>query len=45
MEKKELTMPTKYDPQSIEQGRYDWWVNGGFFQAKSEEGKEHSLCK
>ncbi|MGM9926566.1 MAG: valine--tRNA ligase [Bacillus sp. (in: firmicutes)] len=40
MDQKELSMPTKYDPQSIEQGRYDWWVNGGFFQAKSEEGKE-----
>ena len=40
MDQKELSMPTKYDPQSIEQGRYDWWVNGGFFQAKSEEGKQ-----
>jgi valyl-tRNA synthetase len=40
METKELTMPTKYDPQSIEQGRYDWWLKGKFFEAKDDEGKQ-----
>ncbi|WP_203361596.1 valine--tRNA ligase [Bacillus sp. REN10] len=40
MENKELTMPTKYDPQAIEQGRYDWWVNGKFFEAKDDQTKE-----
>ncbi|WML40732.1 valine--tRNA ligase [Neobacillus sp. OS1-2] len=40
METKELTMPTKYDPQSIEKGRYDWWLQGKFFEAKDDEGKE-----
>ncbi|WP_066311562.1 valine--tRNA ligase [Bacillus sp. FJAT-29814] len=40
METKELTMPTKYDPQSIEKGRYDWWLNGKFFEAKDDEGKQ-----
>lgn len=40
METKELTMPTKYDPQTIEQGRYEWWLKGKFFEAKDDEGKE-----
>ncbi|QCJ43639.1 valine--tRNA ligase [Bacillus sp. S3] len=40
METKELTMPTKYDPQSIEKGRYDWWLQGKFFEAKDDEGKQ-----
>ncbi|MBO2537475.1 valine--tRNA ligase [Rummeliibacillus suwonensis] len=33
-------MPTKYDPQSIEQGRYDWWLKGEFFKAQPESGKQ-----
>ncbi|MBT2754569.1 valine--tRNA ligase [Mesobacillus foraminis] len=36
----EIKMPTKYDPQSIEQGRYDWWLNGKFFEAKDDKEKE-----
>ncbi|MFE8696900.1 valine--tRNA ligase [Cytobacillus sp. FJAT-53684] len=40
METKELTMPTKYDPQAIEQGRYDWWLKGKYFEAKDDEKKE-----
>jgi valyl-tRNA synthetase len=40
METKELAMPTKYDPQSIEQGRYEWWLKGKFFEAKSDESKK-----
>ncbi|WP_066363057.1 valine--tRNA ligase [Neobacillus drentensis] len=40
METKELTMPTKYDPQTIEKGRYEWWLKGKFFEAKNDEGKE-----
>ncbi|RHW40650.1 valine--tRNA ligase [Neobacillus notoginsengisoli] len=40
MDQKEISMPTKYDPQSIEQGRYDWWVNGKYFEAKDDETKE-----
>ncbi|PAQ16332.1 valine--tRNA ligase [Bacillaceae bacterium SAOS 7] len=40
MENNELTMPTKYDPQSIEQGRYDWWVNSKVFEAKDDQTKE-----
>ncbi|SIT83360.1 valine--tRNA ligase [Edaphobacillus lindanitolerans] len=34
------SMPTKYDPQSIEQGRYEWWVQGKFFEAQPESGKD-----
>lgn len=40
MESNELTMPTKYDPNAIENGRYDWWVNGKFFEAQSDKEKE-----
>ncbi|RLQ98038.1 valine--tRNA ligase [Falsibacillus albus] len=40
MEQKELTMPTKYDPQSIENGRYEWWLDGKFFEAKNDLEKE-----
>ncbi|CRK84311.1 valine--tRNA ligase [Neobacillus massiliamazoniensis] len=40
METKEITMPTKYDPLSIEKGRYDWWLKGKFFEAKDDEGKQ-----
>ena len=37
---KELTMPTKYDPQSIEKGRYQWWLDGKYFEAQDDKSKE-----
>ncbi|GKU81458.1 valine--tRNA ligase [Niallia sp. NCCP-28] len=40
MEPNEISMPTKYDPKEIEKGRYDWWINNKFFEAKPTEGKE-----
>ncbi|WP_026581884.1 valine--tRNA ligase [Bacillus sp. J33] len=40
MENNELSMPTKYDPQSIEKGRYDWWLEGKFFEAKDDAEKQ-----
>ncbi|MDQ0216749.1 valyl-tRNA synthetase [Oikeobacillus pervagus] len=40
MEQKEISMPTKYDPNAIEEGRYEWWVNGKYFEAKDDETKE-----
>ncbi|AGK55098.1 valine--tRNA ligase [Bacillus sp. 1NLA3E] len=40
MDTKEISMPTKYDPQAIEQGRYDWWLKGKFFEAKDDETKQ-----
>ncbi|WP_203333139.1 valine--tRNA ligase [Planococcus beigongshangi] len=33
------TMSTKYDPQSIEKGRYEWWIQNKYFEAKPESGK------
>ncbi|WP_107950624.1 valine--tRNA ligase [Lysinibacillus parviboronicapiens] len=35
-----ISMPTKYDPQSIEAGRYEWWLQGKFFEAQPDSGKE-----
>lgn len=32
-------MSTKYDSQSIEKGRYDWWIDNKYFEAKPESGK------
>ncbi|PLR93851.1 valine--tRNA ligase [Bacillus sp. T33-2] len=40
MEDNNLSMPTKYEPASIEKGRYDWWLHGGFFQAGKDQEKE-----
>jgi len=40
MENQELSMPTKYDPKAIEDGRYKWWIDGKFFEATPDEGKE-----
>jgi valyl-tRNA synthetase len=40
METKELTMPTKYDPKAIEKGRYEWWLQGKFFEAKDDQDKQ-----
>ncbi|MDP4171122.1 MAG: class I tRNA ligase family protein, partial [Bacillota bacterium] len=40
MEMKDITMPTKYDPQSIEQGRYEWWLKGKYFEAKDDQEKQ-----
>ncbi|MED1674154.1 valine--tRNA ligase [Pallidibacillus thermolactis] len=40
MSEEQISMPTKYDPKLVEQGRYDWWVNGKFFEAKDDESKQ-----
>ncbi len=40
METNELTMPTKYDPNTIERGRYEWWLKGKYFQAPNDQEKE-----
>ncbi len=40
MENQELSMPTKYDPEKIESGRYQWWLDGKFFEAKDDKTKE-----
>ncbi len=36
----QISMPTKYDPNTIEQGRYKWWLEGKYFEAKSDKEKE-----
>ena len=36
----EITMPTKYDPKETEAGRYEWWLNGKFFEADPTSDKE-----
>ncbi|WP_153721350.1 valine--tRNA ligase [Sporosarcina cascadiensis] len=36
----ELTMPTKYDPQAVENGRYDWWLQGKYFESDVKSEKE-----
>ncbi|OCS88437.1 valine--tRNA ligase [Caryophanon tenue] len=38
-EQQNISMPTKYEPQNVEQGRYDWWLEGKFFEAQPESGK------
>ena len=40
MEETNMTMPTKYDPKSIEQGRYDWWLKGKYFEAGDDPKKD-----
>ncbi|QSS99125.1 valine--tRNA ligase [Pontibacillus sp. ALD_SL1] len=40
MENHEVSLPTKYDPNAIEKGRYDYWVDGKFFEAKDDKSKE-----
>jgi valyl-tRNA synthetase len=40
MEHTEKTLPTKYDPKSVERDRYQWWLEGKYFEAKGESEKE-----
>jgi len=40
MSKQTFSMPTKYDPNSIEKGRYEWWVKNKFFEVKDDETKQ-----
>jgi valyl-tRNA synthetase len=40
MEVNNGSMSTKYDHKSIENGRYEWWVQGKFFEAKGDEEKQ-----
>ncbi|WP_279326565.1 valine--tRNA ligase [Bacillus kexueae] len=36
----EHTMSTKYDPNAVEKDRYQFWLEGKFFEAKDDESKE-----
>src|SRR5699024_446130 len=33
-------LPPKYNPQEVEKGRYQFWLDGDFFEAKDDETKE-----
>ena len=35
----EINMPTKYEPKKTEEGRYEWWVKGGYFNAQPDSNK------
>ncbi|KGX89021.1 valine--tRNA ligase [Pontibacillus litoralis] len=39
-QQQEVSLPTKYDPTSVEKGKYDFWVKGKFFEAKDDASKE-----
>ncbi|MFC4320968.1 valine--tRNA ligase [Litchfieldia salsa] len=36
----EINLPTKYDPKTVEEGRYEYWLNGKFFEATGDPKKE-----
>ncbi|MEC1178355.1 valine--tRNA ligase [Metasolibacillus meyeri] len=36
----QLTMSTKYEPNAIEAGRYEWWLSGKFFEAQPKSDKK-----
>ncbi|NIK11233.1 valine--tRNA ligase [Alkalibacillus almallahensis] len=39
-EGQELNMAPKYNPIEVEKDRYQYWVDGKFFEAKNDESKE-----
>lgn len=39
MTTQQTELSTKYDPQSVEKNRYEWWLKGKVFEAKSDETK------
>ncbi|MBN9653848.1 valine--tRNA ligase [Halobacillus sp. GSS1] len=40
MNQQDLSMPTKYDPAAVEKDRYQYWVDGKFFEATGDKNKE-----
>ncbi|MED4453319.1 valine--tRNA ligase [Metabacillus fastidiosus] len=36
----QTTLSTKYDPNAIEKNRYQFWLDGKYFEAKNDEQKE-----
>ncbi|SNZ11435.1 valyl-tRNA synthetase [Terribacillus aidingensis] len=36
----QTALPSKYDPSSIEAGRYQFWLDGKYFEATGDESKE-----
>ncbi|BBU40365.1 valine--tRNA ligase [Aeribacillus pallidus] len=39
MSNSEITLSPKYDPKTVEEDRYAFWLEGKFFEAKDDEGK------
>jgi len=35
-----VTLPTKYDPKAVEENRYQYWLDGKFFEATNDPEKE-----
>lgn len=35
-----MTLPTKYDPKAVEENRYEYWLDGKFFEATNDPEKE-----
>ncbi|MFQ3542609.1 valine--tRNA ligase [Halobacillus rhizosphaerae] len=40
MKETDLSMPTKYDPAAVEKDRYQYWIDGKFFEAERDSKKE-----
>ncbi|WP_102345382.1 valine--tRNA ligase [Bacillus sp. Marseille-P3661] len=40
MSNQEINLSTKYDPKAVEENRYQWWLDGKFFEAKNDETKQ-----
>ncbi|MED4066682.1 valine--tRNA ligase [Priestia megaterium] len=40
MSEKEVTLPTKYDPKAVEENRYQYWLDGKFFETTNDPEKE-----
>ncbi|MFG6116419.1 valine--tRNA ligase [Halobacillus sp. MO56] len=40
MTNQEVSLPPKYDPTTVENGRYKYWVDGKFFEATGDKSKE-----
>src|SRR5690625_3383144 len=39
-EKQNSSLPSKYNPQDVEQDRYQFWLKGKFFEATDDKNKE-----
>ena len=41
----EKNMSTKFNPASIEEGRYQWWIDEGFFKPSGDKkAKPYSIA-
>lgn len=40
LENDEVKMPTKYEPNHVEAGKYEWWKNNDFFRAGISKDKQ-----